>query len=129
MSNVCTTPEHGWGSRSREMDTGDTPVHPSSRLADQRHNGTISYTSGLCEVYPLMISLLPSPSNSLSQILLNDLLPAGKVTRSDLRVDLDARVGWDQVIGNVVSLVDGDARFNDCVVFPERSVRATIIMR
>ena len=67
-----------------------------------------------------MISFLPSPPDSLGQILLCDLLAAGKVTGSNLRVNLDARVGWDQVVGNVVSLVDGNTRFNDRVVFPKQ---------
>lgn len=42
-----------------------------------------------------MLSLLPSPSDSLGQILLSDLLPTGKVTSGNFRVNLDARVGWD----------------------------------
>ena len=67
-----------------------------------------------------MISFLPSPPDSLGQILLCDLLAAGKVTGGNLRVNLDARVGWDQVVGNVVSLVDGNTRFNDRVVFPKQ---------
>ena len=80
-----------------------------------------------------MISLLPSPSDGLCQILLCDLFAAGKVTGSNLRVNLDARVGWDQVVGNIVSLVDGNTRFNNRVVFPkqerEQSVRVTISPR
>jgi len=80
-----------------------------------------------------MLSLLPSPSDSLGQILLCDLLAAGKVTGSNLRVNLDARVGWDQVVGNIISLVDRNTRFNNRVVFPkqerEQSVRVTTIAR
>jgi len=91
-------------------------AHSSSRPT----NGTISYTSDTREVYPLMLSLLPGPSDSLGQILLHDLLPASKVTSSNLRVNLYARVGWDQVVGDIVSLVDGDARFDDRVVFPKQ---------
>lgn len=37
-----------------------------------------------------MLGLLPSPSDGLGQILLRDLLSAGKVTSGNLRINLDA---------------------------------------
>lgn len=65
-----------------------------------------------------MISLLPGPADGLDQIRLSDLLPAAEVTRSDLCVDLDTRVGRDEMLGDIVSTEDGDTRVDDGVVFP-----------
>ena len=65
-----------------------------------------------------MFCLFPSPANRLHQILLSDLLTAGEVSRSDLCVDLDTRVGRDKVVGNVIALADGNPTVHDGVVFP-----------
>lgn len=65
-----------------------------------------------------MLGLLPRPSDGLDQVRLGDLLTTGEVTRSDLGVDLDSRVWRDQVVWNVVSFENGDARVDDGVVFP-----------
>ena len=90
-----------------------------------------------------MVGLLPRPANRLRQVRLSDLLPARKVSRSDLRIDLDARVGWEQVFcstsdqyhthaesvcdsarltRDIVPLQDGDAGLDDSVVFPAAKV-------
>lgn len=65
-----------------------------------------------------MLRILPSPAHRILQIRLGDLLPARKVPRGDLGVDLDARVGRDEVLGYVVPLEDRDAGFDYRVVFP-----------
>ena len=67
-----------------------------------------------------MVRLLPSPSNRLHKIRLRDLLPAREVARSDLGVDLDARVGWDEVLWDIVPFQNRDAGFYYSVVFPVR---------
>ena len=41
---------------------------------------------------------LPSPSNGLEQICLGNLLAARKVPSCNLGVDLDPRVGWNEVL-------------------------------
>ena len=46
----------------------------------------------------LMISLLPSTTNSLDEISFSNLFTTGEVTRSDLGVDFDARVGREEVV-------------------------------
>lgn len=65
-----------------------------------------------------MLRLLPSTPNSLEKICLGDLLPAREVARSDLRVNLDARVWWNEVVGKVVPLEDRNAGLDNRVVFP-----------
>lgn len=45
-----------------------------------------------------MLRFLPSPAHSLGQIGLCDLLPARKVARGDLGVNLDARVRRDEFV-------------------------------
>lgn len=70
-----------------------------------------------------MLRLLPRPPNSLEQVRLRDLLPTRKVPRGDLCVNLDARVGWDQVVRDVVPLPDWDAGLYDGVVFPAYRIR------
>ena len=46
----------------------------------------------------LVLRLLPAPTDRLDEIRLSDLLAAGEVACGDLGVDLDARVGRQQVI-------------------------------
>ena len=65
-----------------------------------------------------VLSLLPRPPNCLHQVALGNTLPARIVPSCDLRVDLDTAVGRDEVLGNIVSIVDRDARVDDGVVFP-----------
>ena len=47
-----------------------------------------------------VLRFLPSPSNGLEQICLGDLLAARKVPSRNLGVDLDPRVGWNEVLCN-----------------------------
>ena len=66
----------------------------------------------------LMISLLPSTTNSLDEISFSDLFTTGEVTRSDLGVDFDTRVRRQEVVRDIVSFDDRNARLYNCIVFP-----------
>ena len=66
-----------------------------------------------------MLGLLPSPTDSLHEVGLCDLFTAREVSSSNLRVDLYARIRWEEMVWDIVSLVNGDARLDDGVVFPK----------
>ena len=67
----------------------------------------------------LVLGLLPSPTNGLHEIGLCNLFTAREVSSSNLRVDLHARIRWEEMVWDIVSLVNGDARLDDGVVFPK----------
>ena len=46
----------------------------------------------------LVLGLLPGPAHSLDQVGFCDLLAAREVASGDLRVDLDGRVGRQEVV-------------------------------
>lgn len=46
----------------------------------------------------LVLGLLPGPADGLDQVRFGDLLAAREVPRSNLCVDLDARVGREEVL-------------------------------
>ena len=46
----------------------------------------------------LMLCLFPGPADSFDQILFSDLFAAGEIAWGDLSVDLNARVGGNQVV-------------------------------
>ena len=66
-----------------------------------------------------MLGLLPSSTDGLHEIGLCNLFTAREVPSSNLRVDLYARIRWKEMVWDIVSLVDGDARLDDGVVFPK----------
>ena len=66
-----------------------------------------------------VLGLLPSSTDGLHEIGLCDLFTACKVSSSNLRIDLHAGVRWEEMVWDIVSLVDGDARLDDGVVFPK----------
>jgi hypothetical protein len=45
-----------------------------------------------------VLRFLPGPSNGLEQICLGNLLATRKVPSRNLGVDLDPRVGWNEVL-------------------------------
>ncbi len=65
-----------------------------------------------------MISLLPSTSNRLHEVLLRDLLATRKVASRNLRVYLYARVGRNEIVGKVVALENRNPGLHNGVVFP-----------
>ena len=66
----------------------------------------------------LVISLLPSTTNSLDEISFSNLFTTGEVTRSDLGVDFDTRVRRQEMVRDIVSFDDRNARLYNCIVFP-----------
>ena len=66
-----------------------------------------------------MLRLFPCPPDSFDQVFLCDSLATRKVPSSNLSINLDARVWWDEVVGDVVSFEDWDARLYNGVIFPE----------
>lgn len=67
-----------------------------------------------------MISFLPRPPNRLVQVRLGNLFTTGKVTSGNLCVDFDPRVGWNEVLWEIVALDDRNTRVDDGVVFPNQ---------
>jgi len=65
-----------------------------------------------------VVRLLPTTTNRFRKITLCDLLAACEVTSSDLGVNLDAAVRWDEMVGDVVALVNWNAGLHDSVVLP-----------
>ena len=65
-----------------------------------------------------MLSFLPRPAHSLDQILLCNLLPTREITRSDLGVNLDFGIEWDEMFREIVAADDLDARLDNRIVFP-----------
>ena len=60
----------------------------------------ITYVLSRCRrlvVQRSVLCLLPGPADGLDQVGFRDLLPAREVARSDLRVDLNARVRGQEV--------------------------------
>jgi hypothetical protein len=48
-----------------------------------------------------MLHIIPGPSNRVDEISLGDLLPARKVSRGNLGIDLDLGIGREEVLCNI----------------------------
>lgn len=66
----------------------------------------------------LMLRLFPCPTNSLDQVFLCDSLATCEVPSSNLGINLDARIWWDEMVWNVVALENRNPRLDNGVVFP-----------
>jgi hypothetical protein len=67
-----------------------------------------------------MLCFFPSSTDGFDEVSFGDLFTACEIASCDLGVDLDSRVGRDEVFWNIIAFQNGNATLDDRVVFPAK---------